>query len=160
MRAGGEEGGGRGGIINKQKQQEERGKKKKKESEKETAVLREAWPMCSLFKPQNLRAAARRGERAQTISANTNMGNGSKMEFTRARCSARSGQENSQPKSGRPEWQQRGGSAFLLQSIGPPRPGGRSEGSAGQEAAPHRGDTVCSLSAARRRNRIEETGRQ
>lgn len=40
--------------------------------------------MCSLLKPSNLRDTARQRERAQTISANTNMGNGSKMEFTRA----------------------------------------------------------------------------
>lgn len=40
------------------------------------------------FKPPILRETARQRERARTISANTNMGNGSKMEFTRAHCEA------------------------------------------------------------------------
>lgn len=41
------------------------------------------------FKPQiSERLPDRERERAQTISANTNMGNGSKMEFTQARCKA------------------------------------------------------------------------
>lgn len=57
-----------------------------REEEKETAVLREARANVLAFQTPNLRETARHRERAQTISANTNMGNGSKIEFTRARC--------------------------------------------------------------------------
>lgn len=79
------------------------------------------------FQTQNLRKAARHEERAQTISANTNMGNGSKMEFTRAHCKARLAKKT--VSLNQAEWQQRRGSKFLLQSTGRPRPGSQSEGS-------------------------------
>lgn len=55
------------------------------------------------------------------ISANTNIGNGSKMEFTQAHCCTVNCQENTRPKSGGPEWQHGGGGGewgcrFLIES--------------------------------------------
>lgn len=72
----------RGRIINKQKQREKRKKRVKKRQRCWGRLGR-----CARFQTPNLRETARLREKAQTISANTNMGNGSKMEFTRARCS-------------------------------------------------------------------------
>lgn len=71
---------------------------------------------------------------AWTISANTNIGNGSEMEFTQACCC----QENIRPKSGKPEWQHgggRGGWRFLCEAKGCPQSAGWSHGGDRQEGS-------------------------
>lgn len=82
----------RGRILNKQKQWDKRKKRVKKRQRCWGRLGR-----CGRFQTPNLRETARQSEReserAQIISANTNMVNGSKLEFTRVGCSARAAQK-------------------------------------------------------------------
>lgn len=94
----------------------------------------------------------------QLISANTNIGNGSKMEFTQAhRCTVNC-QETLRPKSGGLEWQNGGGewgSRFLFESKAiHSRPAGRM--AATGRKAPCWRMTVCCLGTAQWRNNTEE----
>lgn len=113
---------------------------KEKESKKETAVLMEAQPASSLSNPKSQRDCQTEKEHRQLVPTLTWV-----MAPNGVHTSPllrRSSQENSQPKSGRSEWQQIGGSEFLSQSTGPPQPSSQSEGSTRQERSTLRNDCL------------------